>query len=74
MLSLGTKQDTPKLFGIVNSKPFEKAYITDFIQQLIYDKVKIFSVSISSDYVEIDTVEDLKSKMTVERVERISKF
>jgi L-glutamine-phosphate cytidylyltransferase len=63
-----------KLFGIVNSKPFEKAYITDFIQQLIYDKVKIFSVSISSDYVEIDTVEDLKSKMTVERVERISKF
>ena len=62
-----------KLNGTVNSIPFEKAYITDFIQQLIFDKVKIIAVSISTDYVEIDTIDDLNSKMTVERVDRISK-
>lgn len=62
-----------KSLGVVNSKPFETAYITDFIQQLIYDRIKIFAVSVSTDYVEIDRVEDLKSKLTIERVKRISK-
>lgn len=58
--------------GVVNSKPFVDAHITDFIQQLINDNISIFSVDVESDYIEIDTLDDLESLLTKERFLRIS--
>ena len=52
----------------VNNKSFSTAYLTDFIQALINKKYTIKSIDILTDYIEIDTIEDLESKITIERV------
>ena len=43
-----------------SAKTFEKAYITDFLNFLVKNKVEVKSNIISGGWMEIDTVEDLK--------------
>ena len=53
---------------IVNKKPFKDAYLTDFLQALIIKDIKLKAVGVSGNYIEIDTVEDLESTITKQRV------
>ncbi len=43
------------------AKSFEKAYLTDMIQELIDSKVNIFPITISGKWCEIDTMQDLEN-------------
>jgi choline kinase/DNA-binding XRE family transcriptional regulator len=47
------------------SKIFQKAYLTDFIQELVDIGVKVHCVIIESGWKEIDTVEDYKKALVV---------
>jgi choline kinase/DNA-binding XRE family transcriptional regulator len=47
------------------SKVFQKAYLTDFIQELVDIGVKVHCVIIESGWKEIDTVEDYKKALSV---------
>ena len=47
------------------SKVFQKAYLTDFIQELVDIGVKVHCVIIESGWKEIDTVEDYKNALAV---------
>ena len=47
------------------SKVFQKAYLTDFIQELVDIGVKVHCVIIESGWKEIDTVEDYKKALAV---------
>lgn len=49
------------------------AYMTDFLQALIDSGEEIHPIYINGDWVEIDTVEDLNSSVTVERLKSIDK-
>lgn len=44
----------------ITAKTFEKAYITDFIQYLVNNKIKVKCVFIKRNWKEIDTIEDVK--------------
>ena len=52
----------------VNGKSFKDAYLTDFLADLIKLKYNLKANIIEGGYVEIDTVEDLKSKIALNRV------
>jgi len=43
------------------AKTFEKAYLTDMIQELIDQKITINPILINGDWCEIDTPEDLEN-------------
>jgi L-glutamine-phosphate cytidylyltransferase len=58
---------------ILNNKVIENLYMTDLLQELIYSGFSIHSVPISDSWVEVDTVEDLNSKTTSERLMHIKK-
>ena len=49
-------------------KLFKDAYLTDFLQALIIKGVKLKAIEIEGNYIEIDTIEDLESIITKQRV------
>lgn len=55
----------------VNNKSFKNAYLTDFLQELVHKNYRIKSHSVSGDYIEIDTKDDIKSPITQLRISRI---
>ena len=52
----------------LRGKPPEKAYMTDLLQALIDDGVRVEAVHVRGPWVEIDTVNDLVSDSTINRV------
>jgi len=52
-------------------KPVESAYMTDLLQSIISAGYPVQSVPIYSNWVEIDTVDDLKSETTLRRIKSI---
>lgn len=54
----------------VNGKKFNDAYLTDFLSELILRGIKIKAHGIKSDYIEIDTIEDIRSEITKERINK----
>ena len=55
------------------TKPLDKAYMTDLLQGIINAGKTIKSIPIYDDWVEVDTVEDLKSNETIKRLRSINK-
>tara|TARA_B100001093_G_C26807451_1_gene1006102 strand:- start:130 stop:879 length:750 start_codon:yes stop_codon:yes gene_type:complete len=53
---------------IINEKLFKDAYLTDFLQALITKGIKLKAIEIEGNYIEIDTIEDLESIITKQRV------
>jgi len=58
--------------GILAGKPINKAYMTDLLQEMIDYDIRIDAVPISGGWVEVDTIQDLKLKITKNRLENIS--
>ena len=61
--------ETGELLG----KPIENSYMTDLLQALINSNKQVTSIPIYGDWIEIDTVSDLKSHVTLERIISIGK-
>jgi len=57
--------------GSLGPRPVEKAYMTDLLQALIDDGTRIQAVGVKEVWVEVDTVSDLSSKVTTERIHAI---
>ena len=54
--------------GKLLEKPVEDAYMTDLLQACINEKFLVSSVIVNGGWVEIDTVSDLHSKTTLDRI------
>lgn len=61
-----------KAAGDLVGKPVEKAYMTDLLQLMIISGYAVHSVPVRGDWVEVDTVSDLESPLTKQRLRRIS--
>jgi NDP-sugar pyrophosphorylase family protein len=59
-------------YGDLSGIDIKKAYMTDMLQYIIDEGHPIQAVKVTDDWVEVDTVSDLKSKVTLDRVTRIS--
>ena len=59
--------------GKLLGKPTENAYMTDLLQAIIQTGQPISSVPIRGNWIEVDTVEDLQSNVTLSRLKVISK-
>ena len=59
--------------GLLRGKPLENAYMTDLLQAMIDLDIRLDAVPVRGGWVEVDTVEDLKSEITRERLGKISK-
>ncbi len=57
--------------GVLQGKPVEKAYMTDLLQSLIDTGFPVHSVPVSGEWVEVDTVDDLRSAITRSRLQQI---
>lgn len=57
--------------GDIRGKDIKQAYMTDLLQHLIDSGHKIKAVQVSDDWVEVDTVEDIRNPVTIERIRRI---
>ena len=57
--------------GILLGKPIENAYMTDLLQAVINKDIPVYSVPVSGGWVEVDTVDDLNSTVTRERLSSI---
>ncbi|MDD2892311.1 MAG: phosphocholine cytidylyltransferase family protein [Halothiobacillaceae bacterium] len=57
--------------GKLRGKPVEKAYMTDLLQAMIDLNYRLDAVPVHGGWVEVDTVEDLLSSVTRERLSRI---
>lgn len=55
----------------INNKPFKKAFMTDFIQELINRNFEVNFIKMYDPWIEIDTVDDLKSNETKNRIRDI---
>ena len=55
----------------MNGKPIHNAYMTDLLQQMIDEGVKIKALQMTDLWVEIDTTDDLESEITLERIKKI---
>ena len=55
------------------TRPLDNAYMTDLLQGMINTGKIIKSIPIYDDWVEVDTVEDLKSNETIKRLRSINK-
>ena len=53
------------------NKPFKKAFMTDFIQELINRNFEVNFIKMYDPWIEIDTVDDLKSNVTKNRIRDI---
>lgn len=58
--------------GRLGPRPVSKAYMTDLLQYAIDSGEPVYAVEVESDWVEIDTADDLLSRETQRRIERIS--
>ena len=58
--------------GLIRNKKLEKAYMTDLLQSLIDAGFRVESVPVYGGWVEIDTVRDLKSEITRNRLNFIN--
>lgn len=58
--------------GDLLGKPIETAYMTDLLQATIDEGYSVHSVPVSGGWIEIDTVEDLQSQYTLDRVKQIT--
>ena len=54
-----------------NGKSSNKAYLTDFLNDLIQDGFKVKAVNINNPWIEVDTIKDLKNPLTKTRLEKI---
>jgi len=61
-----------KSVGSLRGKPLEKAYMTDMLQAMIALDIRLDAVPVHGGWVEVDTVEDLESAITRQRLERIA--
>ena len=43
-----------------DSLPFEKSYLTDFLNSMINENIEINAVSIDNGWLELDTISDYK--------------
>lgn len=60
--------------GKLLDKPIEAAYMTDLLQACINEDFPVSSIEINGGWVEIDTVSDLHSKTTKQRIEILDKL
>jgi L-glutamine-phosphate cytidylyltransferase len=58
--------------GIIGNRPLKKAYMTDLLQAIIDSGIGVKSVPIKGGWVEVDTVEDLESEVTRNRLQFIN--
>jgi L-glutamine-phosphate cytidylyltransferase len=58
--------------GALRGKPVERAYMTDLLQAMIDAGHRVDAVPVRGDWVEVDTVADLESSVTRERLVRIA--
>ena len=57
--------------GSINGKRVENAYMTDLIQEVILSGHKVSPIFVDSNWIEIDTVEDLKNPTSKSRLASI---
>ena len=57
--------------NVLFSKPLKKVFMTDVIQALIDSGLHVHSIPVFGGWVEVDTVEDLKSPITLQRINSI---
>jgi len=57
--------------GKLNGKSIENAYMTDLLQAAINAEIDVTSVPVHAGWVEVDTVEDLKSSVTSDRLKML---
>jgi L-glutamine-phosphate cytidylyltransferase len=60
-----------KLLGTLRGKPLEKAFMTDLLQAMIDQHHRLESVPVQGGWVEVDTVSDLISPVTRDRLSQI---
>ncbi len=60
-----------KSAGTLRGKPLEKAYMTDLLQVMIGLDIRLDAVTVNGGWVEVDTVTDLLSKVTRDRLNGI---
>ena len=53
-----------KLINSINGKPYKKAFMTDFIQEIINRRFEVNFIEMFDPWVEIDTVDDLNNVET----------
>jgi|MDTB01.2.fsa_nt_gb choline kinase len=56
----------------IQGKRIENCYLTDFLQEIIDRGKKVRPIRFKEDWVEIDTINDLKNPETIKRLKRIS--
>jgi L-glutamine-phosphate cytidylyltransferase len=61
-----------RVSGTIGNRPLSKAYMTDLLQALIDSGISVKSVPINGGWIEVDTVEDLESKVTINRLRYIN--
>ena len=64
--------DDAKEKGYLLNKTVEKAYMTDLLQAAIEKGMAVESVSTNGGWIEVDSVEDLKSEVTMKRLKLIN--
>lgn len=57
--------------GQLGGKPVEKAYMTDLLQEMIDSQIHLQAILVHGGWVEIDTVSDLLSSITRERLSEV---
>ena len=57
-----------KSSGALMGKPIEKAYMTDLLQAIVHSETPVMSVPVHGGWVEVDTVGDLQSAVTKNRL------
>jgi L-glutamine-phosphate cytidylyltransferase len=60
-----------KLAGTLRDKPLEKAFMTDLLQEMIDQHHRLEAVPVQGGWVEVDTVSDLISPVTRDRLSQI---
>lgn len=69
------KDESKKGFNLLNPKlPFEKSFMTDFLQGLINAGCKLKSVQISNGWLEIDTLNDYNVYNSMYKNKKLSQF
>jgi len=60
--------------GKIGNLPVEKAYMTDILQSIINNGNDIWPVNIEGGWIEVDTVNDLNSNITHNRLDKIISY
>lgn len=61
-----------KKTGSLGAKRLKDAFMTDFLQELVVSGADVEAVFVDDEWVEVDTINDLESDSTRERLSRIS--